>query len=219
MPTYSPVLSFLTLALGAVITVALAGGFIIGILAAGKVGEAPGKCRNVELNAENTESPGLRDALTDPTLATQWQQRWDQFNATLDTGSAGSVTFEEGEATSRVAQWIDETDAPLSEVTICFYAGIAQAGGHANIPILNDVPLIGGLFETDVRVLGRIELGGEQPRIRIAEMDAGDFPDWMSDPIKDDIEEIVNERLADLTIRHRYTVTLRESQMEITGEP
>ena len=219
MSTYSPILSLLTMLLGAAVTIAVGGGFIVGILASGSVGEAAGKCRNVELNLENPGSPGLRDALTNADLADQWQTRWDGFNATLDSGAAGGVTFEEGEATSRVARWIDETDAPLSEVTVCFYDGTAEARGHVNIPILNDVPLIGGVFETDVRVLGRIELGGDHPRIRIAEMDAGDFPDWMSDPIKDDIEEIVNDRLANLTIKHQYTVTFRESQMEITGEP
>ena len=215
MTGFNPYLSLVMLLLGAAITVAVAGGVVIAILAAGDVGETTGNCRNRELSSESA----VRDSVNDPALATQWQERWDQLNATLDSGQPTSVTFGESDATSRATQWAEETDAPLSDLTICFYDGIAEAHGRMEIPTLNDLPLAGSVFDTEVRIVGRIELGGEHPRIRISEIDAGDFPDWASEPLQDEIEEIVNDRLADYDIKHKYTVTFREGEMEVAGQP
>ena len=219
MSGYSPILSILALLVGGAIVFVVVSGIVIGALASGDAGEPPRKCRNSEIDLESATSPVLRDVLTDPALAQQWQQRWDAFEAQLDSGSPASVTFEEGEVTSRAAQWVDETGAPLEDVTICFYDGVVEARGHAEIPVLADAPIIGGAFESDVRVLGRIDLGSEHPQITIAEFSAGDLPDWATDPVQEDIEEIVNDRLAAYDTDHTYTVTYREGQIEITDQP
>ena len=194
-------------------------GLILGILASGDAGEPVGKCRNSDFDLESPTSVGLRDVVTDPALAAQFQQRWDAFEAQLDAGSPASVTFEEGELTSRVSQWVDDTDASLKDVTICIYDGKADARATAEIPYLAAVPFVGSVYETTVRVLGRIDLSGEHPEITTIELDAGDIPAWAVDPIQDDLEEIVNDRLADYDIEHDYTVTYREGQLEISGQP
>ena len=121
--------------------------------------------------------------------------------------------------TSRAAQWVDETDAPLKDVTVCFYDGTAEARARAEMPVLADVPLLGGAFEADVRILGRIETEGGVARVTITEIDAGDIPDWATGPVEDDLEEIVNSRLDDYDVGHTYTVTYRERQIEIVGTP
>jgi hypothetical protein len=168
---------------------------------------------------ESATSPGLRDAPTDPALAQQFQERWDDFNARLDAGTAASVTFEEGQVTSRAAQWAEETDAPLEDITVCIYDGIAQGRARAELPVLAKAPLIGGLFETDVSATGRMDLSGEHPEITIVEIEAGDIPDWAIGPVEDEIEEVVNERLSQYDIEHTYEVAYREGQVEITGQP
>jgi hypothetical protein len=219
MSHYNPVLATIALLVGGLVVFVLVTGAILGILASGNLGDPPGKCRNSTFDLESATSPGLRDALTSPELAAQFQQRWDAFQAQLDAGSPASVTFEEGELTSRVAQWVDETDAALRDVTICIYDSKAEARATAEIPYLARLPLLGSVYETDVRVLGRIDLSGEHPEIAVIELDAGDIPDWAADPIQGDLEDIVNGRLADYDIEHDYTVAYREGQLEIRGQP
>jgi len=219
MSHYNPVLATIALLLGGIAVFVVVTGVILGILASGGAGESPGKCRNSSFDLESATPVGLRDAITDPALAAQFQQRWDDFEAQLDAGSPASVTFEEGELTSRVAQWVDDTDAPLKDVTICIYDGKAEARATAEIPYLAELPLLGSVYETDVRVLGRIDLSGEHPVITVIELDAGDIPDWAVDPIQNDLEDIVNDRLAGYDIEHDYTVTYREGRREISGQP
>jgi hypothetical protein len=219
MSHYSPVLASIALLLGGFVVFVLVTGVVLGILASGDAGEPPGKCRNSAFDLERPGSTGLRDAVTSPELAAQFQQRWDAFEAQLDAGSPASVTFEEGELTSRVSQWVNDTGASLNDVTICIYDGKAEGRATAEIPYLAKVPILGNVYETDVRVLGRIDLIGEHPEITVVELDAGDIPDWAVDPIQDDLEDIVNDRLADYDIEHDYTVTYREGQLEISGQP
>jgi hypothetical protein len=219
MSRYNPILATIALVLGGVVVFFVVTGVILGVLASGDAGDPPGICRNSDINFESATSPGSRDVVTDPALAAQFQQRWDEFQAQLDAGSPASVTFEEGELTSRADQWIEDTGAPMQDLTICIYDGKAEARGTAAIPYVADIPLLGGVFETDVRLTGRIDLGGDHPEIIIVNFEAGDIPDWASDPIQDDIEEVVNSRLDDHDIEHVYTVAYREGQLEITGQP
>ena len=219
MSEYNPILATTSFVLGGVVTSALLFAVILSILAAGDAGEAPGKCRNSHLSPESVTSPGLRDVVTDQQLANQFQRRWDDFEAQLDAGNPASVTFDEGELTSRAAQWLDETHAPLQDVTICIYDSKAEARARAEIPYIADLPLLGDLYKTDVRVLGRIDLTGRHPEIMVIEMHAGDIPDWAMAPIRDDVTDIINGRLHDYDSEHTYTVTYREGQLEITGQP
>jgi hypothetical protein len=219
MTGFNPVLATISLFVGAAATLIVIFGVSIGILASGDAGDPPGKCRNSDFDLESPTSAGLRDAITDPELAAQFQQRWDAFEAQLDAGSPASVTFEEGELTSRVSKWVDDTAASLKDPTICIYDGKAEARATAEIPYLAKIPFLGSVYETDVRVLGRIDLSGEHPEITVIELDAGDIPDRAVDPIQDDLEDILNDRLADYDIEHDYTVTYREGQLEISGQP
>jgi hypothetical protein len=216
---YNPLLATLALVLGGIIFFFVVTGVILGALASGDAGDPPGSCQNSDPNPEDASSPGAREVVTDPGLAAQFQTRWDEFQAQLDAGNPASVTFEESELTSRAQQWVDETDAPLDDVTICIYDGIAEARAVADIPYASEVPVIGGVYETNVRATGRIDLSGENPEVVIVDFEAGDIPEWATDPIQDDIEEAINDRLADYDIVHDYTVTYREGQLEIAGQP
>jgi hypothetical protein len=216
MNEYSPTLSAIAFIVGAIATIALVGAVVIAILAAGNLGPDPGRCRNTRPGAGRGQ---FRDVETNAELAAEWQRRWDEFNSSLDSGQPATVTFDESQATSRAAQWADETGADLGDITICFFNGEAEARGHVDIPVFKSIPVFGGIFDTDVRMRGRIELGGQQPRVRFLRSDAGDFPDWADEPISDDVASIINDRLAELSIRHRYIVTIREGQIEVTGQP
>jgi len=219
MTGFNPLLATISLFVGAAATLMVIFGVSIAMLAAGDLGDSPGKCRNAAFDPANISSLQFRDAVTTEELAGQFQRRWDDVATELDAGRPAIVQFDEGELTSRVTQWVEETDAPLKDVTICIYEGKAEARAHAELPYLADLPILGSLYETDVRVLGRIDLIGDHPEIMIIEMDAGDIPDWAIDPIRDDLKEIVDGRLHQYDIEHTYAVTYREGQIEIVGQP
>jgi hypothetical protein len=216
MNEYSPTLSAIAFILGALATIAIVGAIVVGILAAGDLGPEAGKCRNTRPGGGRGQ---FRDVENNAELAEEWHQRWNEFNTKLDALEPATVTFTEGQATSAAAQWADENDVDLGDVTICFYNGFAEARGHAEIPGFRRIPIFGGVFDTDVRMRGRIELGGQEPRIRVNNTDAGDFPDWADEPIQDDVVAMINEKLADYAIDRNYVVTIREGQLEVTGQP
>jgi hypothetical protein len=196
----------------------IAAGLLIFALLAGSGGpdDPAGACRNSELDLESPESPGLRDVVTDPALAQHWQERWDAFQAQINAGEGVSITFEESELTSRATQWLGAEDIPLKRVTICFYGGEAEARATAEVPVVSDIPFLGGIFETEVGARGSIDLSGEHPRIDITSLDAGALPGFTTGLVEDDIESLINDQLAELTLGRLYDVTFRESQAEIT---
>jgi hypothetical protein len=216
MNEYSPTLSAIAFIVGALITMAIVGSIVVAILAAGDLGPDPGRCRN---RVRSGGAGEFREVETTTELADEWEQRWDEFNASLDAGQAATVTFTESQATSIAARWADETDAGLGVITICFYNGVAEGRGHVDLPVYRRVPLLGGIFDTDVRMRGRIELGGQEPRIRFSEADAGDFPEWATEPIRDDVLARINDRLDQYMIGHEYQVIIRDGQLEVTGLP
>jgi hypothetical protein len=217
MNEYSPTLSAVAFIVGALLTMAIVGSIVIAILAAGDLGPDPGRCRNQRRTAASGE---FRQVEVTTELADEWQRKWDEFNAELAAGVPATVIFNESEATSRAARWEDETGAKLGDITICFTSsGFAEARGHVEIPVYRRIPIFGGIFDTDVRARGRVELGGQEPRVRFTRTEAGDFPGWSIEPIRDDVLSIINNRLDDLLIEHQYSVTIREGEMEVSGLP
>lgn len=206
---------FLTLALfvAGSLTFVVAGVVIFGILAAsGGPDEPAGTCRaGVDGGAQGSDD--LRDVLTDPALAQAWQERWDAFRAEQEA----SVAFEESDVTSRADEWLEDEDVPLKHVTVCFYDGEAEARATAEVPGASDVPLIGGVFETEVSARGTIDLSGEHPRIDITDLDAGSLPGFATGMLEDDLESLVNDELEKLTLDRTYDVTFTETHAEITA--
>ena len=216
MNEYSPTLSAIAFIVGALVTIAIVGSIVVGILAAGDVGPDTGLCRNSRRTGGARE---FRRVEVNSDLAEDWQAKWDQFNASLDAGRPATVSFTESEATSSAAEWADDDSLSLGDITVCFYNGDAEARGHVEIPVYRRLPIFGGIFDTDVRFRGRIELGGQEPRVRFTRVDAGDFPDWSAEPIRDDVASMINDHLGEFDIDHNYTVTIREGEMKVDGTP
>ncbi len=212
-----PVLSILV-PVGIVVALLLGLAVLVGALAdTGDTGPPLGQCRDYLAADQINSQP--RDAAFDSTSAQQWQQRWDQFRAQLDAGQPTSVTFSEKEVTSRAAEYLKEKNAPLEDLTVCFHKGEAEARAKAKLPALSDLPLLGGAFDTQVRVRGTIDMTGEQPRITISAIDAGNLPDFATNRIKSKLEDAINDRLSNLRLAHKLTATFSEGQAQISGQP
>lgn len=204
---------FLALFVAGSLTFATAGLLVFAVLASvGGPDEPAGSCRNTEFDLESPESPMHRVVKTDPALAQLWQVRWDAFRAE----SAAGTILEESEMTSRASEWLAGEGVPLKRVTICFYDGEAEARATAEVPGANDIPLLGGAFETEVSGRGTIDLSGEHPRIAITELDAGSLPGFATGLVKGDIESLVNAELAKLTLDRAYDVTFTETRARIS---
>jgi hypothetical protein len=158
-----------------------------------------GACRNPLTGEE-------RVVERDVTYAETFQQTWDSINAQLSAGASEvTLPFSESEVTSRAAAYLDERDAPIKDLVVCFHDGTAEARATVEVPGASDLPLLGGLFDTTARVTGTLDLAGEHPRLVITDFDAGDLPGFVEDELRDSVQSAINDRLTGLAIRYNYT--------------
>jgi hypothetical protein len=200
-------------------------GVLIGVIGAvtmvalattGDVGQANG-CRSDVADASGNYE--VRGVNSDSTLADAWQAKWSDFDAKLDAGQSASVSFTESESTSRSARYLDSKEAPLSNLVICFHDGEAEASASVDLPLLADLPGVGGMFDTNVLARGTIDFSGAKPKIVIREIEAGNLPADAAERLKGQIEDAVNDRLTDLNLQHKHTAEFSEGSITINGTP
>lgn len=201
-------LGVLVAVVGAVTMVALA--------TTGDVGQANG-CRSDVADASGNHE--VRGVNSDATLADAWQAKWSEFDAKLDAGQSASVTFTESESSSRVARHFDTKEAPINNLVICFHDGVAEASAKVDLPVLAELPGVGGMFDTDVLARGTIDFSGAKPKIVITEIQAGNLPDDAAERLKGQIEDLVNDHINDLNLQHKYTPVFSEGSITINGTP
>jgi hypothetical protein len=189
---------------------------MVGLAATGDVGEANG-CRSYVADAAGNHE--FRGVNADPSLADAWQAKWDDFDAKLDAAQSASVSFSESETTSRATRYLEAKDTPISNLVICFHEGDAEAFGKVGLPILGDLPGVGGAFESNVRVRGTMDFTGANPKIVISEIEAGNLPDSAAEKLKGQIESLINDRLEDLSLTHDFAPVFTEGSVQINGTP
>jgi hypothetical protein len=203
--------------IGLFVLVAVVGAVaMVALAATGDVGQANG-CRN-----DTPDSSGVhqvRGVNSDSKLADSWQSKWVEFDAKLDAGQAATVSFTESEVTSRAARYLDEKNAPINNLIICFHDGSAEASANVDLPILGDLPAVGGALDANVLVRGTIDLSGGNPKIVITDIEAGNLPSSAAERLEGQIEDLVNDRLDDLSLEHTMTATFSEGSVEISGTP
>jgi hypothetical protein len=196
---------------------ALAGFVVLTTLAAtGDVGD-PSGCRSDVANAAGEHE--VRGVNSDAALGDAWEAKWQAFDAQLDAGQSATVSFTESESTSRAQRFLDSKEAPITNLKICFHDGIAEATGNVDLPILADLPGIGGSLDTNIRARGTMDFSGVHPRIVISEIEAGNLPTEASERLKGRIEGVINDRLDDLFLQHKHSAKFTEGSVEITGQP
>ncbi|GAG20511.1 unnamed protein product, partial [marine sediment metagenome] len=72
---------------------------------------------------------GDREVESSSALAQQFQAKLDDFEAELDAGQAASFTFDESEATSRGREFLEEENAPIEDLKVCFNPEGPSASG------------------------------------------------------------------------------------------
>jgi hypothetical protein len=164
------------------------------------VAGSPGTC-------ESREQPV---AVTDE-FAASFQAKWDQLEATLDSGQPSTFVFTQDEATSRARQWVEEHDAPVSDLLICFRTGDGSASAKIDVPFLPG--------DVDVLVHGTLILTGDRPEAEIDDLEIGGMPSFLSDMTKGFINGLIDDEAEKILLGHDYGLAFGEGEATISGQP
>lgn len=143
--------------------------------------------------------------------AAAFQQKWDNFDASLDGGTNSTVILNENELSSRANEYINgETDVGFEDVHVCFHGGFGEATAK--------LETILGL-DTKVKIRGNLDLSGDSPEANIDDIEIGNVPGFVTGIIEGLVEDAVDEALEDIDLKHSYVPTLTEGQAQINGQP
>ena len=174
-------------------------GLVMSVLA---FSNGPGQC-----------TPGGGPITLSAASADSFDQKWDEMDAILDSGSPSSITLDESEISSRADRYFTEESAlDLRDVQVCIHDGYGEATGTLDA-------ILG--LQVEVKLKGTIDLTGDSPKTDIDDIDFGKVPGWLID-VTDAIfgvEGDINGALDDITLKHTYTATLTEGQVQIDGTP
>ena len=153
---------------------------------------------------------GDREVVVSSALAQALQDKLDTFDGQLDAGQAASFTFDESEATSRGQQFLEDENAPIDDLKICFHPEGPSASGK--------VSAVAGL-DLDVKVSGKANLSGEHPRIDDLDIDVGSVPGFVTGGLEGLIKDVINDQLDHIDVEHQLTITFGEGTATLSGQP
>ena len=184
--------------IGGLITLTVVFGGVLGGLA---ISGGPDDC-----------TPGGGPIVVSDALSDAFQQKWDQFDATLDAGSPASVTFNESEVTSRAVNWINNEGGPdFDNAQVCIHDGFGEATGTLNGP---------GFLDVKFMIRGTVELVDDRLFTVIEDVDIGNIPDPLTSWFEGQADGPIEEGLDNLGLEpHTYTVILTEGSVTVEGQP
>ncbi len=182
---------------GLIVLAVAASGTLFGLAISG----GPGDC----------EPGGAEPIIVSDTMSDAFQEKWDQFQDTLDAGSPATVTFNESEVTSRAVVWIrDEGGPDFNDGRICIHDGFGEATGT-----LRSLGL-----DVEFKITGSVELTQSKIVVHIDDVDIGNIPDPLLAPFEGLTDDPIEEGLEDIGLAgHTITVTLTEGSVRLDGQP
>jgi hypothetical protein len=153
---------------------------------------------------------GDREVVVNSALAQQLQDKLDTFDEQLDAGQAASFTFDESEATSRGIEFLEENNAPIDDLKVCFNSDGPSASGK--------VSAVAGL-DLDVKASGKVDLSGAHPRVDDLNIDVGKVPGFVTGGLEGLIKGVINDQLDHIDVEHRLTITFGEGTATLSGQP
>jgi hypothetical protein len=182
--------------IGAVVGLAVLATVVIVVMAF--VG-SPGECDS-----------GNREVESSSALAQQFQAKLDKFNEQLDAGQAASFTFDESEATSRGREFLEEENAPIDDLKVCFNPEGPSASGNLSAVLGLDVT---------AKVSGDLYLSGEHPRVDNLNIDVGGVPGFVAGRFDGAVRDVINDQLAHIDVAHQLAITFAEGTATLSGQP
>ena len=161
---------------------------------------SPGTCEDENRPISDTEE-----------LAILFQQKWDQLDATLDSGQASGLELTDSEVTSRARTWLEEHDAPVSDLRVCFTLEGGAASGKVDVPFFPS--------DVDVLIRGTMRMTGEQPEITIDELKVGSLPGPITNLVENFINDLIDDQTKRLDLVHDYGLAFDEGLTTVSGTP
>jgi hypothetical protein len=153
---------------------------------------------------------GDREVESSSALAQQFQAKLDDFEAELDAGQAASFTFDESEATSRGREFLEEENAPIEDLKVCFNPEGPSASGKLSAVLGLDVT---------VKVSGDLDLSGEHPRIDDLDIDIGSVPGFITGGLEGVVKGVINDQPDHIDVEHQLSITFGEGTATLSGQP
>jgi len=153
---------------------------------------------------------GEREVEVSSALAQQLQDKLDDFDERLDAGQAASFTFDESEATSRGREFLEEKNAPIDDLKVCFNPEGPSASGKLSAVLGLDVK---------AKVTGALDLNSEHPRLDDLDIDVGGVPGFITRRIEGVIEDVINDQLDHIDVEHQLEITFGEGTATLSGQP
>jgi len=157
-------------------------------------------------------TPGGGPITVNAANADSFDQKWDDMDAILDSGSPSSITLNESEVSSRADRFFTEENAlDFRDVRVCIHDGYAEATANLDA-------ILG--LQVELKFKGTIDLTGDAPKTDVDDLDFGLIPGWLVDVVEAiGAEGDIDEALDDIELKHTYTPTLTEGQVRIDGVP
>jgi hypothetical protein len=142
--------------------------------------------------------------------AVAFQAKLDNLNDQLDAGQPGSFQFTESEAASRAVQFLDEHDAPIEDLKVCFRENQASASATVDIPFGPNV---------EAKLTGTLDLTGETPKLNV-DIDVGSVPGFVTGTVEWLVERIADDQLVEIDLEeHDYRLEFAEGTATLSGTP
>jgi hypothetical protein len=153
---------------------------------------------------------GDREVASSSALAQQFQTKLDKFIEQLDAGQAASFTFDESEATARGRAFLEEKNAPVNDLKVCFNPEGPSASGNLSAVLGQDVT---------AKVSGDLDLSGAHPRVDNLSIDVGGVPGFVAGGFDGVVRGVINDQLAHINVKHQLTITYAEGTATLSGQP
>jgi hypothetical protein len=189
-------------AIGIISTFVVAVVIFAGVNAILAFSNGPGQC-----------TPGGGPITVNAANADSFDQKWDDLDAILDSGSPSSITLNESEISSRADRYFtEETALDFRDVRVCIHDGYGEASGTLDA-------ILG--LEVEIKFKGTMDLTGDAPKTDIDDLEFGKVPGWLVDTADAILgaEDDIDLALDDIELKHTYTPTLTEGQVQIDGVP
>jgi hypothetical protein len=132
------------------------------------------------------------------------------MNDQLDGGQTASFSFDESEATSRGQEFLEDNNAPIDDLKVCFSTEGPSASGKLSAVLGMDV---------NVKVSGKVDLSGERPRIEDLDIDVGAVPGFITGGFEGIVRDVINDQMDNIDLEHDLTVTFGEGTATLRGQP
>lgn len=149
-----------------------------------------------------------RDIPVSSAAAQAVDDKWDVFSDQIASGS-GSVTYTETEVTSRGVRYLDDHDVPLDDLQVYLCPqGYGEATGKMSVAGV----------DANVLIRGTLDLSGEQPRIDIQSIKAGNLPGAIATTLVNQILDRAGVKTIDVE-ENLTSITIVDGQVTLTGAP